>query len=235
MHDFVSPVRRQTQRTEIRYRQRQRQLEERDVTIVSGLPVMTIERTISDLIDDNVDLSLVAEALRDASEQRRIDEPRLAGLLAPLASRYGFSKNEGHAFLEHLKQIAGIDDESRANRIAAERPLAALVVSKFFAGLELSNLSGRVTLAPHVNEFFESTKGLIAAGFEEILESSLSRRGRGWPEAADTLLGRGTYRQVAKDLTNRIIGTVFVDSIAEGYRVDNTSNSHRGDVQSSEK
>lgn len=215
VHDFVSPVRRQTQRTEIRYRQRQ--LEECDVTIVSGLPVMTIERTISDLIDDNADLSLVADALRDASEQRQIDEPRLAELLAPLAARNGFPKNEGRAFLEYLKQIAGIDDESRASRIARERPLAALVSSKLFADIEMTELAEAVTFNPHVSSFLESAKSSIAAGFEEILESSLSRSGRGWSEVAGALLGRDAYRQAAEVLANEIISADFVNSIAEGW------------------
>lgn len=48
-HEFVTRQRRQTQRTEIR---QQRLLEDRDVTLVEGLPVMTLERTLADLLDD---------------------------------------------------------------------------------------------------------------------------------------------------------------------------------------
>lgn len=105
-HEFTSPARRQSQRSSIRYRQRT--LAPRDVVLVDGLPAMTMERTIADLVDDVKDLSLVADALRDASDRRPLDLPRLRELLAPLAARDGFKKNDGDALLVRLMQIAGI-------------------------------------------------------------------------------------------------------------------------------
>ena len=109
-HDFVSPTRRQSQRREIRYRQRT--LDPRDVTLVEGMPVMTMERTIADLVDDNKDLSLVGDALRDASSKRNLDLQRLRELLAPLAARDGCKKGDGDALLHRLMEIAGIDVDS---------------------------------------------------------------------------------------------------------------------------
>ena len=114
--DFVSPTRRQTQRREIRYRQRE--LDPRDVTLAHGLPVMTIERTIADLVEDLKDLSLIADALRDASGKRTIDLDRLRELLAPLAGRNGFRKGDGAALLHRLMEIAGIDADSLARLLA---------------------------------------------------------------------------------------------------------------------
>lgn len=116
-HDFVSPTRRQSQRREIRYRQRT--LDPRDVTLVEGLPVMTIERTIADLVEDLKDLSLVADALRDASAKRILDLDRLRQLLVPLAERNGFRKGDGRALLDRLMEIAGIDVASLARQLTA--------------------------------------------------------------------------------------------------------------------
>jgi len=115
-HDFVSPVRRQSQRREIRYRQRA--LDPRDVTLIEGLPTMTIERTIADLVEDLAELSLVADALRDASHKRILDVDRLRDLLAPLAERNGFRKGDGAALRNRLMEIAGIDADSLARLLA---------------------------------------------------------------------------------------------------------------------
>ena len=109
-HDFVSATRRQSQRRKIRYRQRT--LDPSDTMLVEGMPVMTMERTIADLVDDNKDLSLIGDALRDASSKRTLDLQRLRELLAPLAARDGFKTGDGDALLHRLMEIAGIDVNS---------------------------------------------------------------------------------------------------------------------------
>ena len=118
-------MRRQSQRAEIRYRQRQ--LDSADVTIVNGLPVTTLERTVADLVEARTDLSLVADALGDAARMRQLDLNRLAELLAPLAARTGFRKDDGEALLARLMEFAGLDAAATAKRIAADDELAALV------------------------------------------------------------------------------------------------------------
>lgn len=79
--DFISPVRRQSQRQEIRYRKRH--LDPRDVTTVDGLPVLSVAATISDLVETVGDLSLVADAARDARRRGDFDASRLKELLEP--------------------------------------------------------------------------------------------------------------------------------------------------------
>ena len=79
--DFITPVRRQSQRREVRYRKRV--LDPRDVTTVDGLPVLSVEATIADLVEVVGDLSLVADALRDAWRRGDLDTARLADLLDP--------------------------------------------------------------------------------------------------------------------------------------------------------
>lgn len=106
-HEFTTPTRRQTQRSNVRYRVRD--LPEQDVTIRAGLPVTTRERTIADLIETRQDLSLIADALADAARHAQIDVNRLIHLLAPLAERNGHHKGDGVEFLKTLMKIAGME------------------------------------------------------------------------------------------------------------------------------
>jgi hypothetical protein len=108
---LITRHRRQTQRPDIAYSWRP--LEARDVVIVAGLPVTSIERTIADLIDEVGDLSLVGDVLADAARgDRALDFARLAVLLAPYATRYGHARGDGTALLDQLRRSARIDDAS---------------------------------------------------------------------------------------------------------------------------
>lgn len=142
-HEFVSPERRQSQRTEIRYRQRV--LDPQDVTIVEGLPTMAMERTVADLVEEVGDLSLVADALRDVSRKRNPDLARLRGLLAPLAERNGFKKTDGSSLLDRLMEIAGIDPASVARQVAADTSLGARVTANYLDNLSKTDLVRFIT------------------------------------------------------------------------------------------
>lgn len=141
-HEFVSPTRRQSQRPQIRYRMRN--LDAQDVTLVEGLPVMTLERTIADLVEEVGDLSLVADALRDAAKQRDLDLDRLTELLAPLAHRHGFTKGDGAALLEQLQQTAGIDPDALAHQIARDPSLGPRTVANYLSSLNNAAEAGRL-------------------------------------------------------------------------------------------
>lgn len=114
---FYASGRRQSQRDDIAYSLRS--VDERDVSIRGGLPVTSVERTISDLLRDYGDLSLAADALDDALRVSDIDEQHLAALLSPIAARYGHAERDGRALLDQLLTEAGQDPRSRA--IAALR------------------------------------------------------------------------------------------------------------------
>jgi len=118
-HDFIAPTRRQSQRAEIRYRQRR--LDPRDVTVVEGLPALTLEATIADLFNAEADLRHIADGLRDAAGKRRLDLARLEELLAPGAARNGFHKGDGAGLLRHLMELAGLDVETLA-RVLTRSP-----------------------------------------------------------------------------------------------------------------
>ncbi len=105
--EFTTPIRRQTQRTEVRYRVRP--LRNSDVTVRNGLPVTTLERTIADLVEQRAQLAQVGGALRDAARRTRLDTLHLVELLSPLAERNGHPKGNGSALLKELVGLAQLD------------------------------------------------------------------------------------------------------------------------------
>ena len=115
-HDFIAPTRRQSQRAEIRYRQRV--LDPSDVTLVDGLPVLSVEATIADLFNADADLRHIADALRDAAGKRHLDLGRLAELLAPYAVRHDLRRGDGDTLLQRLMELAGLDVESLTRALA---------------------------------------------------------------------------------------------------------------------
>jgi hypothetical protein len=158
-NEFVVPGRRQSQRSEIRYRQRT--LQPRDVTVVQGLPAMTIERTLTDLVEDVGDLSLVGDALRDAALSRNLDFERLSELLAPLSVRNGLTKEDGSALLDRLLEIAGIDADSVARRVGGDPSLGARVAAQYLSGLVASDLT-RLKMTPETQRKMQAIQDSLA-------------------------------------------------------------------------
>ena len=140
--ELTTPVRRQTQRADLHYRRRD--LPEEDVTIHDGLPVTTPERTIADLVEDRTDLSIVADALRDASRKSELDLELLADNLAPLAERNGHRKGDGVALLDQLLVIAGIDREAIAKQIASLDGIGALVARNYLMHMPKIDLAALI-------------------------------------------------------------------------------------------
>lgn len=102
---------------------------------------MTIERTIADLVEDRKDLSLVADATRDGSGERILDLDRLRQLLVPLAERNRFGKGDSRALLDRLMEIAGIDIEPLAQRVAADPSLGAHVAAGLVGRLTKTDIN----------------------------------------------------------------------------------------------
>jgi len=97
-YEFTTPMRRQTQRSELVYRTKL--LPKTSVTIREGLPVTTPEQTIADLVESDMDKSLVADAIAAAPS---LDLQQLVELLAPMAARNGQATGNGRALLEHIR------------------------------------------------------------------------------------------------------------------------------------
>jgi hypothetical protein len=122
-HEFNVISRRQSQRPDIKYRQRSLVVSE--VTIREGLPVTTVERTLADLVADRHDLSLVADVLADAVRQGVVNLDRLALRLGPLAERNGHERDDGDALLTRLLRIRGLDRDDIVAAQAALRGVRA--------------------------------------------------------------------------------------------------------------
>lgn len=92
-------------------RLRVRTLNREDVYPVQGLPTMTLERTIADLVEQWVDLSLMAGVVRDAvTSGRLVATDRLVDYLEPIAAtqkRTGAGAEGGRSLAHHLFELAG--------------------------------------------------------------------------------------------------------------------------------
>lgn len=99
-YTFRVPVGKRTARPNVRYLAWG--WDEGDLTVADGLPVTCVERTVADLVRLHADRSHLADALRDARATREVDLGRLAGMLAPLASRCGYARGDGEALVDEL-------------------------------------------------------------------------------------------------------------------------------------
>ncbi|MGY1552885.1 type IV toxin-antitoxin system AbiEi family antitoxin domain-containing protein [Microbacterium sp. A588] len=109
--DFVTPTRRTTRLQDVRLRVRQ--LDEGDIVHVDGIPSMTVERAIADLVESWEDPSLIADALLHAVQRGVLLRPRrLAQLLEPFA--YRNQARSGVALAERLMAAGGVEDSWRA-------------------------------------------------------------------------------------------------------------------------
>lgn len=196
-HEFVSPVRRQSQRLEIRFRTRA--LDSRDVTIVEGLPVMTVERTIADLVSEVGDLSLVADAVKDAAQGTGIDQARLSGLLDPLAKRHGFARADGEGLLNRLLEIAEIDLDSVSERIALNEALASRVAAHWARDLGVVDFE-RMLDSPALQNYIAAIQGSLATTLAETLAPQLEAIGSMTQEATVNLIKSGALEALARTL-----------------------------------
>jgi predicted transcriptional regulator of viral defense system len=200
-HEFVSPKRRQSQRTEIRYRQRC--LDPRDVTLVHGLPTMTVERTLADLVEEAGDLSLVAAALRDATLKRNLDLGRLRHLLAPLAERNGLRRHDADALLNRLLTIAGIDADAVARRIARDSALGSRVAANYFGNLEKADLD-RLVMTPEMRKSMRSIRESVAEMLQSALAPHIAALNLSAEASSTNLMESGAFDNIAKSLTAQL-------------------------------
>lgn len=213
-HEFVTPKRRQTQRAEIRYRQRQ--LDDRDVTLLEGLPAMTLERTLADLLDDAGDMSLVADALGAAVKKRSLDLERLRELLAPLAERSGFKRHDGNAVLDQLLKIAGLDLDSVARRLSTDSVLSSRILDNYLksamASIEMPDMSKltqqlkplmpeiSADLAQRILEVVRPQIAIDEERWRSLTDASSLKLGKTLSEVINTSAMANLSTQWAKDL-----------------------------------
>lgn len=213
-HEFVSPARRQSQRSAIRYRQRT--LDPRDVTLVDGLPVMTMERTIADLIEEVGDLSLVADALRDAFRKRDLDLERLRSLFAPLAQRNGLMKGDGAALLDRLMEIAGIDPEAVARRVAADASLGSRVAANYFRGLSQED-HDRLVMTPEMQQTMRSIQESVAATIRSAIAPHFAAIDATMARVSATVVKNAGLDEVARRISAQLVNSDVMEKISRGW------------------
>ena len=109
--DFIVPARKGTRLPGVRLRIRH--LTRDEVIGINGLPTLTIERTIADLIELQTDLSLVAGIVRDAVQAGELVAPdHLVTYLDPLAARRNENRRgDGRSLANDLFALAGVSPE----------------------------------------------------------------------------------------------------------------------------
>ncbi len=122
--EFTFPYRKQTIR---HIRLHQGELPPGDVTLVDGLPVTTVERTIADLLRDHHDPEHVAQIAGQAARRGVVDLTALATHLEPLARRHG--QRDGAALVEHLLDVVGLSRAAVLRDLAASRVGQQLVAA----------------------------------------------------------------------------------------------------------
>ena len=213
-HSFVSPARRQSQRPEIRYRQRV--LAPRDVTLVHGLPVMTVERTIVDLVETVGDRSLVADALRDAWRQRNLDLAHLQDLLAPLAERSRFRKGDGDGFLARLMEVAGIDSESVARRVAADTSLGSRVAADYFGRLSKADLD-RLIMTPEMQKTIQSLQASVAKALQNAASPQVAELNTTMEAVRANLIKSAGVDDLARQISAQVVSSAAMKDLARAW------------------
>ncbi|WP_020393223.1 type IV toxin-antitoxin system AbiEi family antitoxin domain-containing protein [Kribbella catacumbae] len=105
--DFMVPARKGTRLPGVRLRIRQ--LTRDEVIPVQGLPTLTVERTLADLVELGTDVSLVAGAVRDAVRADKLVAPdRFASYLDPIAAQ---RRSDGGSLANDLFDLAGVSPQ----------------------------------------------------------------------------------------------------------------------------
>jgi len=191
-------------------------LNPRDVTLVEGLPVMTMERTISDLIEDVGDLSLVADALRDASRRRDLNLERLRTLLSPLAHRNGLRKGDGAALLDRLMEIAGIDPEAVARRVAADASLGSRVAASYVKGLSNEDIARLVT-TPEMQQAMHALQESIATTIRRSVGPQLADAYATVGRVSAEMVEDGGLDEVARRISAQVVNSDIMDILSRGW------------------
>jgi predicted transcriptional regulator of viral defense system len=110
--DFIVPARKSTRFPGVRLRVRK--LTRDEVIPLDGVPTLTVERTIADLLEQHTDRSLVADTVRDAVLQGKLLSPRdLVAYLEPVAAARHLGN--GASLAGDLFDLAGTAPEGWAH------------------------------------------------------------------------------------------------------------------------
>ncbi len=110
--------------TRLRARLHQRDLTPGEITVVEGLPVTTIERTVVDLLLDGHEEEHVATIIGQALQQGRTSKAAMAAALEALARKHRYAS--GRLLLERLLDHVEMSDASLVRSLAGS-PLGGAI------------------------------------------------------------------------------------------------------------
>lgn len=104
--EFTVATRRQSRDRDVRFHLAT--LGPREWTVVDGLPVTTVERTLVDLARDHLDGGHLAGVVRDAVTTLHVEPSVVAQALAPFAHRYGAEPGDAQGLVRQFLEQAGV-------------------------------------------------------------------------------------------------------------------------------
>lgn len=139
VHEFTSTRRRRSSQPDVRIHRGD--LPDGDVTVVDGLPVTSIPRTVADLADADVDFDHLAYVVRDALSSPAVRPRDLARRLDTAAKNSGMA--DGDAFVDACLEHAGLPAVAQ-NLTSSRESLMRLLGSEVWQDL-MRRTAGNLT------------------------------------------------------------------------------------------
>ena len=191
LHEFTTPARKQSRRPDIRLHRGH--LVAGEWTVVDGLPVTTVARTVADLAAARVDGGHLAGVVRDALTVRQVSDHELSAALAPHAHRYGAPAGDGEALLARFIQESGVSVPlGRAVELAGVASIAESA-SRLLASApgmvrlqeEMAGIQKAIDPAVPSPALEGSVRQIQAAAAEQLAESGALKGVQDLPVPAD--------------------------------------------------
>jgi hypothetical protein len=129
-------------------------VEDGEWTVVDGLPVTTVLRTVADLAEVRIDGGHLARVVRDALTIKLVDDQDLIAVLRAHAHRYGAPMGDGKSLLVRFLQESGVSVPlGRAVELArvsdfSDRAVTALTKSPELKRLQEQLASIQLAISP---------------------------------------------------------------------------------------
>ncbi|MFD6860312.1 type IV toxin-antitoxin system AbiEi family antitoxin domain-containing protein [Rhodococcus sp. NPDC060090] len=137
--EFTTGHRKQTRRPDVRLHRGT--VDPAEWTVVDGLPVTSVIRTVVDLATQHIDGGHLASVVRDALTRRQVDDHQLITALRRFALRYGAPIGNGQALLQRLLQEAGISESiGRAVELTGSRARGSATLEALHTSEELERI-----------------------------------------------------------------------------------------------
>ena len=178
-HEFTTHGRRQSRRPGIRLHRGR--VAAGEWTVVDGMPVTTVVRTVADLAAARVDGGHLASVVRDALTVKQVSDQKLSAVLRPYAQRYGVPLGDGEALLARFIQESGVAEPlGRAVELAGVSTMAAAAARALATSPEMLRLQEQMasiqkaiaptTYSPALDQTLRQITAIIVA--EHVLPAA---------------------------------------------------------------